>query len=151
YITLTTKLQLNKMLGMAEPFYGSFFFTDHQISGTTTNPALVNMPDPNRPGQTLANIPDMFNQQVYDCALLYQVAKNLNLMADYGWEIWNSNYTYPIVNFRTDAVGAGFGYDLPWGGGKFEFRYKHLSYQDYSVAANSYQANQLYSYFLFQF
>jgi hypothetical protein len=151
YITLTTKLQLNKMLGMPQPFYGSFFFTDHQISGTTTNPALVNMPDPNRPGQTLANIPDMFNQQVYDCAALCQVAKNLNVMADYGWETWTSNYTYPIVNFRTDAVGAGFAYDLPWGGGKFEFRFKHLNYQDFSVVANSYQANQIYSYLLFQF
>jgi hypothetical protein len=151
YITLTTKLQLNKMLGMPQPFYGSFFFTDHQISGTTTNPALINMPDPNRPGQTLANIPDMFNQQVYDASALYQVAKNLNLLADYGWEIWTSNYTYPAVDFRTDAIGVGLAYDLPWGGGKFEIRYKHLNYQDYSVVANSYQANQIYSYLLFQF
>ncbi len=151
YITLTTKLQLNKMLGMAQPFYGSFFFTDHQISGTTTTPALANMPDPNRPGKTLANIPDMFNQTVYDCAVLYQVAKNLNLLADYGLEFWTSNYTYPIVNWRTDSIGAGLAYDLPWGGGKFELRYKHLNYQDFSVVANDYQANQIYSYFLFQF
>jgi len=151
YITLTTKLQLNKMLGMAEPFYGSFFFTDHQVSGTTTNPALVNMPDPNRPGATLANIPNLFNQTVYDIAGLYQVAKNLNVLADYGLEFWTSNYTYPVVNWRTDSYGLGLAYDLPWGGGKFELRYKHLNYQDYSVVLNDYQADQVYSYFLFQF
>lgn len=151
YITLTAKLQLNKMLGMPQPFYGSFFFTDHQISGTTTNPALVNMPDPNRPGQTLANIPDIFNQTVYDISGLYQVAKSLNLLADYGLEFWTSNYTYPVVNWRTDSYGLGLAYDLPWGGGKFEVRYKHLNYQDYSVVLNSYQADQGYCYFLFQF
>ena len=137
YITLTTKLQLNKMLGMPQPFYGSFFFTDQEISGSQ--------------GSVIANIPDMFDQRVYDAAALYQVAKNLNLMADYGWETWTSSYTYPFINFRTDAIGVGLAYDLPWGGGKFELRYKHLNYQDYSVVANNYQANQIYSYFLFQF
>lgn len=151
YITLTTKLQLNKMLGIPQPFYGSFFFTDHTISGTTTNPALANMPDPNRPGATLANIPDLFNQTVYDIAGLYQVAKNLNVLADYGLEFWTSNYTYPAINWRTDSYGLGLAYDLPWGGGKFELRYKHLNYQDYSVVSNNYQADQAYSYFLFQF
>ncbi len=151
YITLTAKLQLNKMLGIPQPFYGSFFFTDHQISGTTTNPSLVNMPDPNRPGATLANIPNLFNQTVYDVAGLYQLTKNLNLLADYGLEFWTSNYTYPAVNWRTDSYGLGLAYDLPWGGGKFELRYKHLNYQDYSVVLNSYQADQAYSYFLFQF
>ena len=151
YITLTAKLQFNKMLNIPQPFYGGFFFTKHQVSGVTTNPALVNMPDPNRPGATLANIPDLFDQTAYDAAFLYQVAKNLNLLADYGLEIWKSNYTYPLLDWRTDSLGAGLAYDLPWGGGKFELRYKHLNYQDYSVAINDYQADQVYSYFLFQF
>ncbi|HVZ81486.1 MAG TPA: hypothetical protein VHE12_11925 [bacterium] len=151
YITGTLKVQFNKMLGLQQPFYGGFFFTDHQVSGITTNPALVNMPDPNRPGQTLATIPNMFDQMAFDGAILYQAAKNLNLLADYGWETWTSQYSYPPVNWRVDALGAGLAYDLPWGGGKFELRYKHLNNRDYAVAANCFQADQVYSYFLFQF
>lgn len=151
YVTLTTKFQFNKMLNIPEPFYGSFFFTKHQVSGVSTNPALASMPDPNQPGQTLANISNLFTQTAYDIAFLYQVVKNVNFLADYGWETWNSNYTYPLLDWRTDSVGAGIGYDLPWGGGKLEVRYKHLNYNDIGVPANSYQADQLYSYFLFQF
>jgi hypothetical protein len=48
-------------------------------------------------------------------------------------------------------LGAGLAYDLPWGGGKFELRYKHFNNRDYAVAANCFQADQVYSYFLFQF
>ena len=151
YVALKVKLQFNKMMGLAQPFYGSIYFNDNQISGTTTTPSLMNIPDPNRPGQTLANIPDMFSQTVWDWAVLYQLAKHLNLLGDYGLELWNSDYTYPIVNSRTDCLGAGIAYDLPWGTGKLELRYKHLNYQDFTVTANSYQANQIYSYFLFQF
>jgi hypothetical protein len=151
YITGTLKVQFNKMLGLQQPFYGGFFFTDHEISGITANPALVNMPDPNRAGQTLGTIPNMFEQMAFDGAILYQAAKNLNLLADYGWETWTSQYSYPPVNWRTDSLGAGIAYDLPWGGGKFELRYKHLNNRDYAVAANCFQADQVYSYFLFQF
>jgi hypothetical protein len=151
YITLTAKLQLNKMFQVPTPLYGSFFFTSHQVSGTTTDPAVANLPDPNRPGQTLANIPDMFSQTAYDAALMCGVMKNLNFLADYGLELWTSNYTYPLVDYRTDALGAGFAYDLPWGGGKLEFRYKHVAFQDVDLPKNSYTANQYYSYFLFEF
>lgn len=151
YITATLKVQFNKMMGLPQPFYGGFFFTDHQISGTTGNSVLAAMPDPNRSGATLANIPNMFEQMVFDGAILYQVQKNLNFLADYGWETWTSKYSYPEVNWRVDSLGAGLAYDLPWGGGKFELRYKHLNNRDYSVAANCYQADQVYSYFLFQF
>jgi hypothetical protein len=151
YVTLTAKLQFSKMLQMSTPFYGSFFFTSHQVSGTTTDPAVANLPDPNRPGQTLANIPDMFSQTAYDAALMCGVVKNLNFLADYGLEFWTSNYTYPLVDYRTDALGAGLAYDLPWGGGKLEFRYKHIIFQDTYLPANSYTANQYYTYFLFEF
>ena len=150
YVTLTAKLQFNKMFSMAEPFYGAFFYTNHGISGVTDSPTAT-MPDPNRPGQTLANVPNLFSQTVYDSALMYQVLKNVNLSADYGLEIWKSDYTYPAINWRTDSLGAGLAYDVPWGGGKLELRYKHLFYSDLSVAANSYQADQIYCYFLFHF
>ncbi len=151
YITLTAKLQFSKMFQLPTPLYGSFFFTDHGVSGTTTDPAVAGLSDPNRPGQTLANIPDMFHQTAYDAALMCGVVRNLNFLADYGLEFWRSNYTYPLVDYRTDALGAGFAYDLPWGGGKFEFRYKHITFQDAYLPANNYQANQYYSYFLFEF
>jgi hypothetical protein len=151
YVTLTLKPQINKWLHLNTPFYAGLFFTDNQVSGTTNNPNLVNIPDPNRPGQTLASVPNMFEQTVYDAAFLYGVFKNVNLLADYGLELWKSDYTYPRIDYRTDCVGTGFAYDFPWGGGKFELRYKHVTFRDLYVPANNYQVDQVYSFFLFQF
>ena len=151
YVTLTTKFQFNKMFGLPTPLYGSFFFTDNGVSGFSNSPAIANMPDPYRPGQTLQSIPNLFDQTVYDAALMYQVVRNVNLMADYGLELWKSDYTYPLVDERTDSFGLGMAYDLPWGGGKLETRYKHLIFQDTYVPANNYQADQVYVYLLFQF
>jgi hypothetical protein len=131
YITLTTKFQFNKMMGSDRPFYGSLFFTDHQVSGDTSDAVQSAMPDPNRPGQTLAHIPSLFDQTVYEGALFYQIL--------------------PLVDYRTDSVGAGLAYDMPWGGSKLEFRYKHLVFQDTYVPLNNYQADQAYAYFLMQF
>ncbi len=150
YITLTTKFQFNKMLSIAEPFYGAFFYTNHDISGVTDS-ATATLPDPNRPGQTLANIPNLFSQIVYEGTLMYQVLKNVNLSGDYGLEVWKSDYTYPLINWRTDSIGAGLACDVPWGGGKLELRYKHLIYNDIIVPVNNYQADQYYCYFLFHF
>ena len=151
YITLTAKLQLNKMFQLPSPLYGSFFFTDHEVSGS--NPAYSSVPDPYRlsAGGNLGNIPNMFEQTAYDAALLFGVVKNVNLLADYGLETWKSNYTYPLVDYRTEVFGAGLAYDVPWGGGKFEFRYKHIDFTDKYVPASNYQADQYYAYFLFQF
>jgi hypothetical protein len=66
-------------------------------------------------------------------------------------ELWTSHYTWPLVDYRTDSIGAGFAYDMPWGGSKLEFRYKHLTFQDADLPANNYQADQVYTYFLMQF
>jgi hypothetical protein len=151
YVTLTTKFQFNKMMGINQPFYGGFFFTDNEVSGTTSDPVQSAMNDPNRPGQTLASIPNLFEQTVYDGSLLFQVFKNVNLLADYGLETWKSQYTYPLVDYRTDSIGAGLAYDIPWGGSKLEVRYKHLTFQDTYVPSNNYQADQVYCYFLMQF
>ncbi len=111
----------------------------------------MNMPDPNRPGATLGQIPNLFEQTVYDGSLFYQLMRNVNLLADYGVEFWKSNYTYPLVDYRTDAIGAGVAYDVPWGGSKLEAHYKHITFQDADVPLNNYQADQLYVYFLMQF
>lgn len=151
YITLTTKFQFNKMMGSDRPFYGSLFFTDHQVSGDTSDAVQSAMPDPNRPGQTLAHIPSLFDQTVYEGALFYQILPLVNVMGDYGVEFWKSSYTWPLVDYRTDSVGAGLAYDMPWGGSKLEFRYKHLVFQDTYVPLNNYQADQAYAYFLMQF
>ncbi len=151
YATVTAKLQLNKMLGLNTPFYAGLFFTDNEVSGDTNNPTLANVADPNRPGQTLAHIPCLFDQTVYDAAFMYGIFKWVNLLADYGLEQWKSNYTIPKVDYRTDSLGAGMAYDFPWGGGKLEMRYKHVTFRDLYVSANSYQADQVYSMFIFSF
>ena len=151
YLTATTKVQLNKLFHTAKPFYGGFFVTDHQVSGTTTDPVVAAMPDPNRPGQTLANIPNLFTQRVYDSALMYQVMKNVDLMVHYAFEKWTSFYTWPKVDRRTEAPGLGFAWDIPWGGAKLEARYNRVLYRDAYVSANNYRADQAYLYVQFKF
>jgi hypothetical protein len=145
YITLTAKLRLDKLTGIHRRFYGSLFFTDNRVSGITADPALTTMPDPNRPGKTLADIPNLFEQKVYDAAVMLQVHQNVNLMCDYGCETWKCEYTYPAIDYRTRSLGGGLAYDLPWGGGKFELRYKHLTFNNAQVAANNYRGDQMFS------
>jgi hypothetical protein len=145
YLTLTAKLRLDKLTGLDKPLYGSVFFTNNVVSGSTSDPVVSKMPDPNRSGETLADVPSLFDQRVVDFALMWQFTKGVNLMGDYGCEWWKSNYTYPLIDYRTDCVGAGLGYDLPWGGGKFELRYKHIVFNDVHVAANCYQGDQFFS------
>jgi hypothetical protein len=151
YLTVTTKLKFNKWLHWRRPFYGGVFYTDNRVSGTTDDPTLSAMADPNRPGATLQNIPDMFRQKVVDATVMLQVRKNVDLMGNVGWETWKSNYTYPRLDAVTKSLGAGAAYDLPWGTGKLEARYRHLTYCNQYVSANNYQADQVYTYFLFQF
>ena len=138
YITLTTKLKFNKMLGLDTPLYGSIFFTDNRVSGKATNP-------------TQTDISNMFDQTVYDGALMFQVWKNVNLSVDYGWEVWKSAYTYPLIDYRTDSLGLGLSWDLPWGGSKWVTRYKHLTFTDTYVTNNNYVGDQFFSEFFFLF
>lgn len=152
YITLTTKLKLDKWFNLPSPVDGSFYMTDNQVSGVSTNPALANVAT-STPGQTvnLQNIPDLFQQLVFDGALMVNVAKNVDLMADIGVETWNSKYTYPLIDYRTNVYGLGLAWDIPWGGGKMEFRYKHIDYTDAYVPNNNYSGNQYYSRMWFLF
>ncbi len=138
YISLTTKLKLNKMLDMEAPFYGTFFMTDNRVSGKSMDP-------------TQPNIPNLFDQVLYDGTLMLQAVKNVNISFDYGVEYWKSIFTYPLVDYRTDSVGAGFAWDIPWGGAKLECRYKHLIFHDTYVPANSYQGDQVFSQLYFVF
>ncbi len=142
YITLTTKWKISQTLGLSSPFYASFFFTDNSVSGQASDPTPPGVP---------ANIPNLFDQSVYDVSGFLQVFRNVNLMADYGWEVWKSNYTWPLINYRTDAIGAGLAYDIPWGGSKFEIRYKHVTFNDQYVPANNYQTDQFISELFFLF
>jgi hypothetical protein len=151
YLTGTLKVQFNKLFDVSRPIYGGFFFTDHKVSGSTSDATLAAMADPNRPGQTLARISDLFTQRVWDAALMVNTLKYVNLMGDYGVERWMSQYTYPQLDRTTKSIGAGLAYDFPWGGGKFEIRYKHLTYKDVYVAANNFQANQTYATLIFKF
>lgn len=138
YITLTTKYQFNKMMGFDNPLYGSFFFTDNRVSGKATDP-------------TQSDISNLFDQTVFDFGLMFQPIHNINLMGEYGWEAWKSSYTWPLVDYRTTVIGGGLAYDIPWGGGKIELRYKDINFQDAYVPANSYHTGQWLSeiYFLF--
>ena len=58
---------------------------------------------------------------------------------------------YPRLDRRTFSQGLGLAYDLPWGGSKFELRYKHLKFRDAYVLANNYNADQAYALFNFKF
>ena len=138
YVQLNVKWKVNKAFGFDKPLYTQFYFTDNEVSGQAT-----------QPGQ--ANIPNLFEQDDYDISAMYQVVPNVNLMADYGWETWNSSYTYPLVNYRTDAPGIGIAYDIPWGGGRFDLRYKDVTFKDIDVPSNSYHTGQWYSELFFLF
>ena len=137
YITLSTKVEFNKLLGLTSPIYGSFFFTDNNIAASnTTQTTPTNAPTAGT---------QLFDQTVFDFSGMFQIFRNVNLLGDYGLEVWNSMYTYPYISYRTDSIGGGFAYDIPWGGAKWEFRYKHIVFSDKYVTLNDYQADQIYS------
>ncbi|HVZ79315.1 MAG TPA: hypothetical protein VHE12_00790 [bacterium] len=138
YITLTTKYQFNKMFGIDQPLYGSVFFTDNRVSGKAQDPSQ-------------SDISNLFEQQVVDFGAMYQLIRNVNIMGEYGWETWKCAYTYPLVDYRTDVIGGGFAYDIPWGSGKFELRYKDVTFKDAYVPANSYHTGQWISEFYLLF
>jgi hypothetical protein len=123
---------------MDSPFYGSFFFTDNQVSGKATDPAQ-------------SNIANLFEQRVYEGALMIQPVKNVNLSGELGMETWKCDYTYPAIDYRTDSLGAGFSWDIPWGGAKLECRYKHLIFRSANVVADNYEGDQVFGQFYFVF
>ena len=141
YITLTTKIQLNKWVGLPTPIFGTFFFTDNQVSGKTATPP-VGMPD---------SISNLFEQKVMDGTFYVNVLPNVDLMGDYGVETWTSQYSYPQVDYRTTSWGVGFAYDIPWGGSRMEWRFKHVDFNDVYVPASNYSGNQVFGTFRFLF
>jgi len=151
YLTGTMKVQFNKWFDVSRPIYGGFYFTDNKVSGTTSDATLAVMADPNRPGQTLSKIPNLFEQRSYDAALMVRALTNVEVMGDLGLERWTSQYTYPLMDRTTHSIGAGLGYDFPWGGSKFEIRYKHLRFEDAHVLKNNFKVDQTYATFVFKF
>ncbi|HEV2354766.1 MAG TPA: hypothetical protein VGR89_11010, partial [Puia sp.] len=152
YLALTLKMKMDKWIGLPTPLDGSFYMADNEVSGISSNPALANVPT-NTPGQTvnLQNIPNLFEQRVFDWAVMVNVVKNVDLSGDIGLETWKSNYSWPMVDTRTNAYGIGLAWDIPWGGGKMEFRYKHIDYTDTYVPANDYSGDQYFSRMWFLF
>jgi hypothetical protein len=152
YITLTLKMKMDKWFDLPAPLDGSIYMTDNQVSGLSSNPALANVPT-NIPGQTinLQNIPNMFEQRVFDGCMMVNILKNVDLSGDIGVENWKSDYSYPIVDYHTNAYGLGLAWDIPYGGGKLDFRYKHIDFTDSAVPNNGYSGDQYYArwYFLF--
>jgi hypothetical protein len=164
YITLTTKLKVGQWMN-STPLDLSFFMTINQVSASSSNAytylnpnlagsataASPGSPSSDSPSVFSDNIPNLFTQQVFDGAIMINVVKDLDLMGDIGVETWNSNYTYPLVNYQTNAYGLGFAWDLPWGGGKMEWRYKHIDFADAYVPANDYSGDQFFTKIKFMF
>lgn len=144
YATLTTKFQFDKIFGLGIPVYASCFFTDNAVSGVLTDPALILQ------GQPPA-ISNLFDQTVYDATVMVQAIRNVNLIGDFGYEVWKSEYTYPQVNRHWETLGAGLAYDIPWGGSRFEFRYKHVIFRDEVVDKNNYEGDQVFALVSFLF
>jgi hypothetical protein len=160
YITLTAKVELNKWVGIKSPINGTFYITDNQVAGVASNAvtSLTGLPpgsadaNGNSNGSSLsASIPKLFEQKVWDAAVMVNVLQNIDLVADLGQEKWNSSYTYPQVDYLTNAFGLGFAYDIPWCSGKLDFRYKHIDFHDNYVSANDYQGDQYFGKIKFLF
>ena len=166
YITLTTKIKAGDWMGTPGPVDLSFFMTVNQVSSSSSaatfflNPATAGgsttIPSPGSPSSSSpsiysTNIPDLFTQQVYEGAIMINIIKDFDLMGDIGVETWESNYTYPLVNYQTNEYGLGFGWDIPWGGGKMEWRYKHIDFADLYVPVNNYSGDQFFSKIKFMF
>lgn len=166
YITLTTKIKAGQLMNTPGPLDLSFFMTINQVSTTASVPATflnaataggsTTIPSPGSPSSSQpsvvsAAISDVFTQQVFSGAIMVNLIKDLDLMGDIGVETWESNYTYPLVNYQTNEYGLGFGWDIPWGGGKMEWRYKHIDFVDAFVPANNYSGDQFFSKIKFMF
>ncbi len=147
YITLSAKLKMDKWFGLKTPMDGFFFVTDNKVSGVASNATTV-LPTSttinNITPTITVNIPNLFEQLVYDGSIMINAVKNVDLMGDIGVETWKSQYTYPQVDYRTNDYGLGLAYDIPWGGAKLEFRYKYLEFHDNYVPGNNYSGNQYF-------
>jgi hypothetical protein len=151
YITLTTKIKAGDWLHTPGPIDLSFFMTDNQVSAASvTNNSYLSGVSTSR---SLAggSFPNLFTQQVYDGALMINIIKCLDLLGDIGVETWNSQYTYPLVDYQTNCYGLGLAWDIPWGGGKMEFRYKHIDFADKDLPVNNYSGDQFFTKFKFMF
>jgi len=154
YITLTTKFKFDKWFNLPSPVDGSFYFTDNQVSGVAGSPSTVLTGNPSNatnPSIVSTNIPNLFQQWVFDYAMMVNLTQGIDVMGDVGLETWQSAYTYPQVNYRTNAYGLGIAYDIPWCGGKMELRYKHIDFHDVYVPNNDYSGDQFFGKIKFMF
>ena len=143
----------DRLLGWKSPLYGAVFFTDNYVAAAPTGPVTftTSVTNPN-PNQFLPAVgTKLFDQTVWNFAAIYQVVQHVDLSANYGWETWTSQYSYPLVDYRRESIGAGLSYDFPWGGGRMDFRYMHFTFTDTYVPNNNYQTNQVYSDLMFLF
>jgi len=146
YLALSTKWQVNKWIGIPSAIDLAGFMTINTVSGTASGPvtASANNIAP-------AAISNLFEQRVFNGDLMVNVLHDVDLMADYGVETWDSDWTYPHVHYTTKAWGLGFAYDIPWCGGKMEFRFKNIDFKDQDVPLNNYGGAQVYSQAKFMF
>jgi hypothetical protein len=126
------------------------FLNPATAGGNNTIPS-PGSPSSGAPSAVSTNIPNLFTQKVFDGSIMINIIKNLDLMGDIGVETWNSSYTYPLVDYQTNSYGLGFAWDIPWGGGKLEWRYKHIVFEDAYLPANNYSGDQFFSKIKFLF
>jgi hypothetical protein len=94
----------------------------------------------------------MFERGAWDVSLMVgRVFPYVNVMLHKSRETWKSDHTLPRVDCTTDQIGAGFSYDIPWGGGSLETRFEHLEYRSKFVPANDYDGEQLFAKFKLRF
>ena len=153
YLALTTKWQLNKFFDIPSAIDVAGFMTFNTVSGVSSSPSTATFGGASVPvgGNVATTIPNLFEQKVYNGDVMVNVLHDVDLMADFGLETWDSDYTYPRVHYTTKAWGLGFAYDIPWCGGKMELRFKNIDFTDNDVPLNNYGGAQVYTQAKFMF
>jgi len=139
YLAFTNKWQLNKFYGGAKPLYLGVYLADNKVSGRSQV-------------TTQADIPNLFHQSVQDLTLMAgRVLPYTDFLAHWANENWTCDWSVPRIADHTVETGLGIDYNLPWGGGKFGFRYNHVVYTSQFVPANNNIVEQVYVMASFRF
>jgi hypothetical protein len=151
YFAITDKWQINRMFQFHTPLDVVITDLDNKVSGQAIS---SNIPGLSAQSNAVSkqNIPDMFEQKVFDAALMVgHVLPHINVMTHYAWENWDCSYTYPEIHYRTHEFGVGLAYDPPWSGGKIELRFDRVFFRDLDLPENDYTVNQYLAEYAFIF
>jgi hypothetical protein len=138
YYDFTDKVQVNRLLGFKRPLFLGVYGALAQVYSRDTG--APESPD----GVYLDGKRRLFERRVGDVALFVgDVLRGVHVTAHAAAEKWRSDYTAPRLDSLTRVWGAGLGWDVPWGGSKFEARYNRVMYSNAVVPANDYRGDQV--------